>query len=52
MGVGYSVQGSCAVSAVIWEGELGDDMVHAKSTRCILSSGSKKDDGDYSVVYN
>ena len=52
VGAGYAIQGSCAVSVIIWERYLGGDEGDAKSTSGILSSVSKEDYGDYSAAYN
>ena len=51
-GVRYCVQGSHAVSVVIWELELGGDRDHAKSTRGIPSLGSEKDYEDDGAAYS
>ena len=51
-GAGYAVQGSHAVSVVIWELEFVADGGHAKSARAIPLSGNKKDCGDGSAAYN
>ena len=51
-GAGYDVKVSRSVSVVIWEQELGDDRVHVKINRRIMSLGSKKDCGYDGTAYN
>ena len=52
VGAGYAVQGSSAVGVDVWEQEWGGDKGHAKSTRDIPSSLSKKDYRNDCAAYN
>ena len=50
-GAGYAVQGSRAVSVIIWKKELGGDRGNSKTTRGIPSSGIKRDYEDDGAAY-